>query len=262
MSACDEGRRWSVVCRSTPGAERRVNQDAVLARPGTADGPPAAIAVADGVSGMPGGDVASVTALAALADALTALESAVSEPAPDPVEPLLRAVTDGRRRLHQRGAVDAALKQMATTFTAVALRASDITVVHLGDSRAYLFRHGRLKRLTTDHTVAQDLVASGVLAAEAAPFHRGGHILTRCLTALSDAAPEVATLAAAAGDLLLVCSDGLYRTVDDDAIAAICGAWASPDGRGLEALADALIARASDAGATDNVSVALATLAD
>ena len=86
--------------------------------------------------------------------------------------------------------------------------------------------------------------------------------MTRCLTALSDAVPGVATLAAAAGDLVPVCSDGLYRRVDDEALAAICAGAAPQEEGGLEALADALIARASDAGATDNVSLALATLAD
>ena len=120
MSACNEGRRWSVVFRLTLGGERRVNQDAVLTRAGTStNGAPAVIAVADSVSGTPGGDMASVTALAALGDALAAFDPVVACSTRDPVELLLRAVTEGRRRFHERGAVDATLKHMATTFTAV-----------------------------------------------------------------------------------------------------------------------------------------------
>jgi protein phosphatase len=251
-----------VACRTLPGRGRRINQDAVFARGVPSSAPRlAVVAVADGVSGTVGGDVASRIAFSAVNDLLTGLTTDDRCAAAVTLIDLPRRIVDsGRQRLQERSTADPGLRHMATTFTVVALRGTDVSFAHLGDSRAYLLRHGRLRKFTTDHTVAEELIASGVLTREAAPFHSGGHILTRWLAPADEVFPDVGTLGAAPGDLLLVCSDGLYRSVDDDVIASVCLSAQASDQKALDALAQALVDTANDNGASDNISVALATV--
>ena len=148
-----------------------------------------------------------------------------------------------------------------TTLTVVVVYAGVTAFAHLGDSRAYLLRDGALRRLTSDHTVAQELVAAGVLKADDVPFHRGGDALTRFFAPDRDCVPESDHLLARPDDLLIVCTDGLYRVVDEHAIRTLCLQERVANQAGLDALADRLVARANACGGSDNISVALAAVA-
>ncbi len=146
---------------------------------------------------------------------------------------------------------------MGTTLVAVAIRGADFWVANVGDSRAYLFRGGRLNPLTVDHTLAQEILARNNGAelglADAAAMSMG-HQLTRCIGIdEDDAAPDVARGTLVAGDVLVLASDGLTGLVRDSEIAEILRIERSPS-----VAAHTLVATALQAGGPDNVTVLLA----
>ena len=119
----------------------------------------------------------------------------------------------------ERGRRDAALRGMGTTLTAVRSMGRDLMIIHVGDSRAYLLRAGRLHRLTRDHTYAQLLVDTGLLAPGAADHSRHRHVLTNALGgSREDVMVDIDWLHLEDGDRLLLCSDGLTDLVDDGTI--------------------------------------------
>lgn len=241
------------------------NQDAVMARGGIGSptGDLVVLAVADGVGGEQGGSVASHVAVSTLDDLMADRIADGADDSPgDLVDLLMPVIAASRNRLRERREADPTLSRMATTFTAVAISDFKVGFVHLGDSRAYLVRRGELRRLTTDHTVAQELVVAGALTAENAAFHRGGQILTRWLAPDKEFPPERGLLAAQPDDLVLVCSDGLYRMVDEETIRSLCQSFGPETGSNLDALATVLMARANENGGEDDISVALAVLVE
>lgn len=259
-----------VAARTDAGRVRPANEDAVVARLDRVAGhiPCALIAVADGVGGSGGGAVASHRAIVALGDAVTARcpglrvreASSTDERAAALAADLAAVIGDVRAilRTDLRPAGGAATPN--TTLTAAFVCAGITAFVHLGDSRGYLLRGGALRRLTRDHTVAQELVAAGVLAADDAPFHRGGAALTRYLAADRDFVPESDHLLTQPDDLLIACTDGLYRVIGEDAICRLCRQAPLVGQADLDALADRLVARANAFGGPDNISVALAAV--
>ena len=141
---------------------------------------------------------------------------------------------------------------MGTTFVACALRFDSAVVSHVGDSRCYLFRNGNGTPLTRDHTMAAEQVRLGILTKEEAASHEGRHVLTRSLGNELFVAADTITVNILPGDMLLLCTDGLYGGVPDTKILQIV--LRNSD---LDKAAEELISAANEAGGHDNVSLQL-----
>jgi PPM family protein phosphatase len=216
----------------------------------------AVLAVADGISGTEGGDRASRWAIQTVGDkAVDWIETGWVRGRFDWLEAVHELFWDAAWSLHGTGKAIPALRRMGTTLTCVIIVEGHLVFGHLGDSRAYLFRAGALRQLTSDHTAAADLVTDGRLSPADAARHRSRHVLSRCLSADTADDPEVGSLAIRDGDMILICTDGLHHLVTDDEIRAVLGGSRSA---GVHAIANDLVARANAHGGTDNIAVVLA----
>ncbi len=155
--------------------------------------------------------------------------------------------------LTERAEANPALTGMSTTLTIACSVGTDLVLYHIGDSRGYLWRRGRLHRLTRDHTMAQDLADAGAIDPGDVDVHRLRHILTRVVgRSGGEVEAEVEHVHLADGDRVLLCTDGLTDMVPDAAIAAILNETpVSADA------CQALLARALKAGGHDNITIAL-----
>jgi serine/threonine protein phosphatase PrpC len=227
------------VGRSDVG-RRRNNEDAWFASPRLA-------AVADGVGGAAAGEVASRTII----DALINLDKRRLAVRLD--RALIDAVAWGNQTIGFVAECRPRTAGMSTTLTAVALSDDgQYVVANVGDSRTYLLRDGELLRLTRDDSLVQRLIDAGEITAEQARQHPQRSLVLRALDGSPDCAPTLRSVEARTGDRLLLCSDGLSDSVDDDAIAVALG------DRSRQAAAERLVDLALEAGARDNVSVVVA----
>jgi serine/threonine protein phosphatase PrpC len=219
------------------GRARKRNEDSFLVREPL-------FAVADGMGGHRGGNVASSLALEVLGQ--------VGEEKSDRSDSLVEGIRQANDRVLERGEADRDLRGMGTTITAV--RTSDRTahLAHVGDSRAYLFRQGALQQLTEDHTWVRRMVREGKLTLEEAGQHPQRSILTRALGVEGAVEVDQFSLDLQPGDRLLLCTDGLTNMLDDEAIGHILAE--EPD---LQAAADRLIEEANRAGGDDNITVVI-----
>jgi protein phosphatase len=224
--------------RTDTGRQRRGNEDAFYARSPL-------FAVADGMGGAQAGEVASHMAVEVLEQGL-----------PDGVgsieERLRTRVAEANARILELAQSDDQLAGMGTTLTAAYVGEDDLTVAHVGDSRLYRLRDDALERLTDDHSLVEELVRQGKLTPEEADEHPQRSIITRALGAEPGVEPDSRTWPARAGDVYLICSDGLTSMVAEAQVAAII--------QGSDSLAAAgrtLIDAANDAGGRDNITVIL-----
>jgi protein phosphatase len=207
-------------------------------------------AVADGLGGHQGGEVASAAAV----EPLAALDGREFAGPGEAAEALAAAIREGNAAILERAAGDPGLWGMGTTVTAAALAGDrHLQLAHVGDSRAYLLRDGSLDQLTTDHTVVGELVRRGRLTPEQAAIHPERSILTRAV-GLDPRVPVDTPdpLELRDGDQVLLCSDGLTEAVDDGRIAELLSA--ADDG---EAACRSMIDAANAAGGPDNITVVL-----
>lgn len=213
--------------------------------------------VADGVGGVQFGEVASQLALRTIWELADQLYSWVMKVVDfdsqfnEIRERILLAVHRIQRAFESAGESDPSLHNMGTTLTAAFVAGHDVILVNLGDSRAYLHRHGRLFQQTRDHTLAQEWIDSGAHPEEVKKVR---NVLTRCLSSMMpDARPDIHYLGIQAGDALLLCSDGLSDLVEAETIAAHLG---SPSDSGVTArnLVDEALRR----GGKDNITVIVA----
>ncbi|ROS75576.1 PP2C family serine/threonine-protein phosphatase [Cellulomonas sp. PhB143] len=232
--------------RSDVGLVRSNNQDSAYA--GTH-----LLAVADGMGGHAGGDVASSLTIAALAG----LDGESTGP-DQALAALERAVDHAREDLVRRTQVDHDLTGMGTTVTAMVRTGSTLVMAHLGDSRAYLLRDGELTQVTTDHTFVQHLVDTGRITAEEAEVHPQRNVVMRVLGDFDvDLTPDLSVREALVGDRWLLCSDGLSGFVGADTLAETLRSV--PD---VDACADKLLQLALRAGSTDNITAIVAEVVD
>ena len=226
--------------RSDIGLHREDNEDAASAGARL-------LAVADGMGGHAAGEVAS----AAVIEALRPLDIQV------PAGELLNALDHAVRRADSapRDMVQAnpALLGMGTTLTALLWSGSQLGLVHIGDSRAYLVRDGEVFQITQDHTLVQSLLDEGKITAEEVASHPQRLLLLRALTGDHASRPDLQLHQTRPGDRYLHCSDGLHVVVPADAITRVLLTVADPD----QAAAD-LIALAMDGGAPDNITCIVA----
>jgi PPM family protein phosphatase len=159
--------------------------------------------------------------------------------------------------LSERAQADPDLAGMGTTLTVACSVGEHLGLFHVGDSRAYLFRRGKLHRLTRDHTLAQHLADTGWISPEEVAGHRLRHALTRALgVGGGEVEAEIQHLELADGDRLLLCTDGLNEMVPDAGIADVLARV-----EGSEEASHALVEAALQAGGRDNVTVVLARYA-
>ena len=233
-----------VAARSDPGRRRRQNEDAFVCAPPL-------FAIADGMGGAQAGELASRLAKTAIEEGAAA---AVDEGG------LVEAVQTANAKVFERAHQDPSAAGMGTTATVALVdeRAATVTLGHVGDSRAYHLRDGRLEQLTSDHSLVGELIRSGRLTEDEAAVHPHRSVITRALGTEPEVDVDVERAALAPGDLLLLCSDGLSAMVRDDEIARILDAT----GREPHAAADALVRAANEAGGIDNVTVVLVELVE
>jgi protein phosphatase len=200
--------------------------------------------VADGMGGAQAGEVASEMAVASFDPGLPEGGTAA--------EGLVRVIEEANRRIHDRSREDADRAGMGTTVTAAHVGEGEVTIAHVGDSRAYVLRDGELVRLTRDHSLVGELVARGKLTEEQAEAHPQRSVITRALGPEPRVEVDVETFPARAGDVFLLCSDGLTSMVAEARLQPILGR-----ARSLEEAGRELIDAANDAGGRDNITVIL-----
>jgi PPM family protein phosphatase len=220
------------------GRVRDGNEDAYMVRDPL-------FAVADGMGGHQGGEVASNLALERL------------ERATDDDSDLAEVVREANRAVFEQAAQDPGLAGMGTTLTAVRVQDERLHLAHVGDSRMYLLRDGRLERITRDHTVVEQLVDQGRMSVEDAKIHPQRSILTRALGVDEDIQVDEADVDVRPGDRVLLCSDGLTGMVDEDRILSILTDTPDP-----QAACTALIEAANQAGGQDNITAVVLNVLD
>ncbi len=226
--------------RSDIGLLRELNEDSAYASARL-------LAVADGMGGHAAGEVASATAI----DALRPLDTEI--PAGELLDALDHAVRSARSTLRELAASDPSLAGMGTTLTALVVSGSQLGLVHIGDSRAYLLRAGECFQITHDHTVVQTLLDDGKITPAEVASHPQRSLILRALATNHECDADLQLREVQAGDRYLLCSDGLHEVVDSDAIATVLRTVADPD----QAATD-LTALAIAGGGPDNVTCIVA----
>jgi protein phosphatase len=205
--------------------------------------------VCDGMGGAAAGEIASRLATDAL------LERLCSQPEKtigDRRRSLEAAIAAANRAVYSRATSDASLNGMGTTLVATIILDSHAIIGHVGDSRCYLYRAGRLTRQTNDHSLIDEQVRLGALTPEEAERSPLKNVITRAIGTQKTVEAEIRELDLQPGDILLLCSDGLTREVPEEKIAAILNGSGA-----IESLCEQLIHAANEAGSRDNVTAVL-----
>ena len=229
--------------RTDTGRQRNANEDSLFARPPV-------FVVADGMGGAQAGEVASQTA----ADAFG---RGIPEGAPETV--LQQVIEEANREIYEMARRDPSVAGMGTTITAAIVdsEAESVAIGHVGDSRAYRFRAGKLERLTRDHSLVEEMRRKGQITDEQAEDHPQRSIITRALGPEPHVQVDVQSVTAVSGDVFLLCSDGLTTMVNEERIAQILNA--SPS---LDEAVRALVAEANERGGRDNITAIAFRLED
>lgn len=210
--------------------------------------------LADGMGGHPDGNVASRLAIETAVSLLTGSDNGPTTETR--AQRMARAILAANDAIMSASGAPAAASGMGTTLSCLWLHGSTAHIAHVGDSRIYRVRQGAIEQLTRDHTVANELITRGVLAADAFEARQLGHILTQAVGLEVELRPDLTALDAATGDVYLLCSDGLSDLIAKETMSELI---ANADGS-LKDAADALVAAAMDAGGHDNVTVLLARI--
>jgi PPM family protein phosphatase len=215
--------------------------------------------VADGMGGMAAGEVASRLALARLVELVVETPDWIMSLDEESVTRVLSRMSHRfmqvDKTLKAQVALDPGLSGMGTTLTVAAALGDDLVVGHIGDSRAYLLRDGKLTQLTHDHTLAQALIDAGIAKPDDPNTTSIRHVLTAAMGALKgDVAPQQHRLHLNIGDQILLCTDGLTDMVEDSNIASILHEETSS----AQTACDKLIERALAGGGKDNITVIVA----
>jgi protein phosphatase len=218
------------------GRQRSANEDSVFVRAPI-------FVIADGMGGAQAGEVASKTSV-------EAFEGGLPEGPPERV--LQQTIEGANRAIHRLARTDPNLNGMGTTTTAAILDpvGEEVAIGHVGDSRAYRLRRGKLERLTRDHSLVEEMRRKGQLTEAQAEDHPQRSIITRALGPEPEVEVDLQTVPAQAGDVFLICSDGLTSMLDDEHIERLLARATS-----MQNAVRALIDEANRAGGRDNISV-------
>jgi len=223
--------------KTDTGRQRRENEDSAFVRAPL-------FVVADGMGGAQAGEVASGIAVEVFEQGFPETGS--------PEERLASRVREANHRIYERSRAEHGREGMGTTLTAAYVDDAHLAIAHVGDSRAYLFRDGELTRLTRDHSLVDELVRQGKLTEEQAAGHPQRSIITRALGPEPDVEVDTFSYSVHAGDVLLLCSDGLTSMISEERVAEVLSCATS-----LEEAGNRLIDEANEAGGRDNITVVL-----
>ena len=216
------------------GRVREVNEDSFLVEAPL-------YAVADGMGGHRGGDVASRLALETVESLFRKGDDTLAE-----------QVRAANRAVYERSASDQRVSGMGTTFTAIIVEDATVHLAHVGDSRAYLLRAGDLRQITNDHTLVARMVKAGEITREEAAVHPHRNVVTRSLGTEPTVLVDEETIPLLDDDRVLICSDGLTGMVAEPQIQTILEAEPDP-----QRAADRLVKAANRAGGIDNITVVI-----
>ena len=234
----EAGRKVCLRCtsRTDVGLVRPNNQDAVILGGGL-------MGIADGMGGHRGGETASAGARDGL---IRALEG--KEPARDALEEAVKTVN---QELWDRQASDESLAGMGTTLSVLWPAEEQMLIAHVGDSRIYLLREGKIRQVTRDHSMVADMVRKGLLTEEQAAVHPMRNYITRAVGTEPTIQADILGVERQTGDRWLICSDGLHGLLGKEELARL---MAEED---LEEAADQMMREALDRGGRDNISLVL-----
>lgn len=244
-----EASEWFGIGRTEIGHVRPSNQDAfvVLNECGV-------WIVADGMGGHPGGHIAAKIAVDVGAERARAQAETLRGYPDRATEVVKELVVSANRRIHEKVQQQPSLTGMGTTVVTLMIVPAPKPIAylaHLGDSRAYLYREGRLTQLTRDHTLVEDLLQRRVIDATEIKTHPKRHVLTKGLGMGLDMMPEQTSTSLTLDDLLVLCSDGLTKMLDDADIARSLSRAQGDVHRACQDLVENALAR----GGEDNVTV-------
>jgi len=220
-----------------PGRRRRRNEDAYVVEPPL-------FAVADGMGGAQAGEIAAKIAASVLRESSG--------------EEVVELIKQANRRVYEAAAGDQARSGMGTTITAAVVEDGAVQIGHVGDSRAYRIRDGKLEQLTEDHSLVAELVRSGKLSPEEADVHPQRSVITRTVGTDPDVDVDAFSVDAVPGDVFMICSDGLTTMVDDASILEIV----ERNRASLDQAAKALVNAANKGGGEDNITIVLFEIGD
>jgi protein phosphatase len=224
------------------GRRRRRNEDAYVCEPPL-------FAIADGMGGAQAGEVASRLAAAALK------ESRADAGGEHRIYDLIQ---EANRRVYARSSTDPKTSGMGTTITVALVENGNVAFGHVGDSRAYLIRDGHMEQVTEDHSLVNELMKSGKLSREEAETHPQRSVITRALGTDPDVDADTFTIEAKAGDVFLLCSDGLTDMVGEREIQELV----ERNRENLDAALKALVKAANRGGGEDNITVVAFEIAE
>jgi serine/threonine protein phosphatase PrpC len=241
------------------GRIRKNNEDSLLVLENAG-----LFAVADGVGGRKGGEVASSIAVQTLKETIPDLLGGKDRTPPAGVArddnqaslALRKAISLSNRLVREAAERTPELAGMGSTVTSLLLTKGGALIAHVGDSRAYLLRQGTLQQLTNDHSFVAEQVKAGVITPEQARLSAYRHVITRALGVQADVAPDLREVELKPGDRFLLCSDGLTEMIADKEIADIL------DDRPPEEAVKRLINAANEAGGVDNITAIVIDVSD
>ena len=240
---------WIGIGRSEVGLVRTLNQDAFAVIDSVS-----VWAVADGMGGHVGGEVAAQTAIAMVQAEAAASSHLLGNGQQAPTDVLADLINRAHDAILNRARSKSKLKGMGTTIVLLAIVSGPAPIaylVHVGDSRAYRFRSGTLTLLTKDHTLIEKYLERGILTAESAKTHPERHVLTRALGVGATVKPTITAFPLLPEDLVLLCSDGLTKMLEDEEIRTVFAAGELDPTQ----VCNRLVTAALDRGGEDNVTV-------
>jgi protein phosphatase len=246
---------FEITTSTDPGMVRSHNEDSVAA-----DAANGLVVLADGMGGYNAGEVASGMATTVI---ITEMQQSLLKTQPHEIDPksnqqiaarLVREqVMKANTSIYQAAQSQPQYAGMGTTLVVCLFYDNKVLVAHLGDSRLYLLRDGKFKQVTRDHSLLQEQIDSGLITLEQAKNAQHKNLVTKALGIDPSVEPEIHEYPAQAGDIYLLCSDGLCDMVDDEDI----GMAVQTFGNNLKMAASHLVQMANDNGGRDNVSVIL-----
>jgi protein phosphatase len=210
--------------------------------------------VCDGMGGAAAGEIASRMAAESVSKALCRTGERPPLDGEGIEVAMIAAIEDANRKIFERSQLDSGYQGMGTTIVMAYVTEDGAHVAHVGDSRCYLWRQGRLDLLTQDHSLVSEQIRLGQLSPEEAETSPYRNVITRALGTEASVMAEYRRLQLEKGDLILLCSDGLTRELSDASIASLVEQAAGGD---LEQVCRKLVNRAKEAGGRDNITCVL-----
>jgi serine/threonine protein phosphatase PrpC len=252
-----------VGCAQSTGMQRYHNEDSLFTLTTTLSSPDSNMPfglyiVADGMGGHQHGEQASATAVRVLgAHMIGELYSPLFSPNPTPPTSSIQEIMDdGVQAAHRQILHD--VQGGGTTLTAILIRGEQMTIAHVGDSRAYtVSEDGKMEVLTRDHSLVQRLVELGQITDEEAAVHPQKNVLYRALGQGEPFSPDISTSPTPKGGYLLICSDGLWGVVSEEQMTKTISESANP-----QEACSAMVAAANESGGPDNITAILVHLPD